>query len=53
MHRSILQARDKLWVLGVGASFLWVAQGAIMTTYVPESQKGRAIAAFWINWTYH
>lgn len=27
---------------------LWVAQGAIMTTYVPESQKGRAIAAFWI-----
>ncbi|EGE77180.2 hypothetical protein RJZ56_005275 [Blastomyces dermatitidis] len=35
-------------VLGVGASFLWVAQGAIMTTYVPESQKGRAIALFWI-----
>ena len=35
-------------ILGVGASFLWVAQGAIMTTYVPESQKGRAIAAFWI-----
>jgi hypothetical protein len=25
-------------ILGVGASFLWVAQGAIMTTYVPESQ---------------
>ncbi|KAJ5826438.1 MFS transporter [Penicillium riverlandense] len=35
-------------ILGVGASFLWVAQGAIMTTYVPESQKGRAIAAFWV-----
>ncbi|EZF34075.1 UNC93-like protein [Trichophyton mentagrophytes] len=35
-------------ILGVGASFLWVTQGAIMTTYVPESQKGRAIAAFWI-----
>ncbi|KAI1976980.1 hypothetical protein LOZ53_002035 [Ophidiomyces ophidiicola] len=35
-------------ILGVGASFLWVAQGAIMTTYVPESQKGRAIAIFWI-----
>ncbi|KAJ5102499.1 MFS general substrate transporter, partial [Penicillium argentinense] len=35
-------------ILGVGASFLWVAQGAIMTTYVPESQKGRAIATFWI-----
>ncbi|KAJ5108164.1 Major facilitator superfamily domain general substrate transporter [Penicillium angulare] len=35
-------------ILGIGASFLWVAQGAIMTTYVPESQKGRAIAVFWI-----
>ncbi|EEP82994.1 conserved hypothetical protein [Uncinocarpus reesii 1704] len=35
-------------ILGVGASFLWVAQGAIMTSYVPESQKGRAIAVFWI-----
>ncbi|OJJ53808.1 hypothetical protein ASPSYDRAFT_50556 [Aspergillus sydowii CBS 593.65] len=35
-------------ILGVGASFLWVSQGAIMTTYVHESQKGRAIAAFWI-----
>ncbi|KAJ6008276.1 MFS general substrate transporter [Penicillium herquei] len=35
-------------ILGVGASFLWVAQGAIMTTYVPESQKGRAIAVFWV-----
>ena len=32
-------------ILGVGASFLWVSQGAIMTTYVHESQKGRAIAA--------
>ncbi len=27
---------------------LWVVQGAIMTTYVKESQKGRAIAVFWI-----
>ncbi|CAG8126104.1 unnamed protein product [Penicillium olsonii] len=35
-------------ILGIGASFLWVAQGAIMTTYVSESHKGRAIAAFWI-----
>ncbi|KAJ5856660.1 uncharacterized protein N7529_010604 [Penicillium soppii] len=35
-------------ILGIGASLLWVAQGAIMTTYVPESQKGRAIAAFWV-----
>lgn len=35
-------------ILGVGASFLWIVQGAIMTTYVAESQKGRAIAVFWI-----
>ncbi|KAL4738522.1 major facilitator superfamily domain-containing protein [Aspergillus similis] len=35
-------------ILGIGASFFWVPQGAIMTTYVCESQKGRAIAAFWI-----
>jgi MFS family permease len=34
--------------LGIGASLLWVVQGAIMTTYVDESQKGRAIAVFWI-----
>src|ERR1700710_2196320 len=27
---------------------LWVVQGAIMTTYVVESQKGRAIALFWV-----
>lgn len=35
-------------VLGVGASFIWIVQGAIMTTYVDESQKGRAIAVFWV-----
>ncbi|KAI1434769.1 putative MFS transporter [Xylaria sp. CBS 124048] len=35
-------------ILGIGASFLWIVQGAIMTTYVEESQKGRAIAFFWI-----
>ncbi|KAI5460817.1 putative MFS transporter [Mariannaea sp. PMI_226] len=35
-------------ILGIGASFLWIVQGAMMTTYVVESQKGRAIAAFWI-----
>lgn len=35
-------------ILGVGASFIWVVQGAIMTTYVEESQKGRAIATFWV-----
>ncbi|KAH8158538.1 hypothetical protein CIB48_g9704 [Xylaria polymorpha] len=35
-------------ILGIGASFLWIVHGAIMTTYVDESQKGRAIAVFWI-----
>lgn len=35
-------------ILGIGASFLWIVQGAIMTTYVNESQKGTAIAVFWI-----
>lgn len=35
-------------VFGVGASLLWIVQGAIMTTYVDESQKGRAIAVFWV-----
>jgi MFS family permease len=35
-------------ILGLGASMLWVVQGSIMTTYVPEAQKGRAIAVFWI-----
>lgn len=35
-------------ILGFGAAFLRVSQGAIMTTYVPEAQKGRAIAVFWI-----
>ncbi|KFH45999.1 Protein of unknown functionlike protein [Hapsidospora chrysogenum ATCC 11550] len=35
-------------ILGVGASFIWIVQGAIMTTYVAESQKGRAIAVFWV-----
>lgn len=35
-------------ILGLGSSFLWIVQGAIMTTYVDESQKGRAIAVFWI-----
>ncbi|KAK0373064.1 hypothetical protein CLIM01_09587 [Colletotrichum limetticola] len=35
-------------ILGIGSSFIWIVQGAIMTTYVHESQKGRAIAVFWI-----
>ncbi|KAF5359181.1 hypothetical protein D9756_003601 [Leucocoprinus leucothites] len=35
-------------ILGIGASFLWVAQGAIMVSYPLPDQKGRAIAMFWV-----
>ncbi|RDA88571.1 hypothetical protein CP532_5838 [Ophiocordyceps camponoti-leonardi (nom. inval.)] len=35
-------------LLGIGASLLWIVQGAIMTSYVDESRKGRAIAIFWV-----
>ncbi|KAF8896027.1 major facilitator superfamily domain-containing protein [Infundibulicybe gibba] len=35
-------------ILGVGASFLWVAQGAIMVSYPLPDQRGRAIALFWV-----
>ncbi|TGJ83776.1 hypothetical protein E0Z10_g4984 [Xylaria hypoxylon] len=35
-------------ILGIGASFIWIVHGAIITTYVDESQKGRAIAVLWI-----
>ncbi|ESK91166.1 mfs [Moniliophthora roreri MCA 2997] len=35
-------------ILGLGASFLWVAQGAIMVSYPLADWKGRAIALFWI-----
>ena len=34
-------------MLGIGAAFLWVAQGAITTSYVPENYKGRSTALFW------
>ncbi|ODM15546.1 hypothetical protein SI65_09149 [Aspergillus cristatus] len=34
-------------LLGVGAPFVLVAQGAILTAYVPETQRGRAIAMSW------
>ncbi|RCI09237.1 hypothetical protein L249_1407 [Ophiocordyceps polyrhachis-furcata BCC 54312] len=35
-------------LLGIGASLLWIVQGTIMTSYVDESRKGRAIAIFWV-----
>ncbi|CAM6093608.1 unnamed protein product [Calypogeia fissa] len=34
-------------VLGVGAGFLWAAQGAIMISYPEEKQKGKFIGIFW------
>lgn len=35
-------------ILGIGAAFLWIAQGDIMIAYPSESQKGRAIGLFWV-----
>ncbi|KIJ24610.1 hypothetical protein M422DRAFT_39088 [Sphaerobolus stellatus SS14] len=35
-------------ILGVGAAFLWTAQGDIMLSYPTEGQRGRAIAWFWV-----
>jgi Ion channel regulatory protein UNC-93 len=35
-------------ILGIGAAFLWIAQGDIMIAYPSEGQKGRAIGLFWV-----
>ncbi|GAC75375.1 uncharacterized conserved protein [Moesziomyces antarcticus T-34] len=35
-------------ILGVCASLLWTAQGALMLAYPTESQKGTFISVFWI-----
>ncbi|KAG6873486.1 hypothetical protein C0995_015189 [Termitomyces sp. Mi166 len=35
-------------ILGIGASFLWVAQGAIMVSYPLPDKKGIAIGIFWV-----
>lgn len=34
-------------LLGIGAGLLWVAQGAIMTSYPPHNRKGTYISLFW------
>lgn len=34
-------------VLGVGAGFLWTAQGAMMMSYPGEGDKGKFIGVFW------
>ncbi|KAF4654565.1 DUF895 domain membrane protein [Perkinsus olseni] len=35
-------------VLGVGAGWLWTAQGALMLAYAPQDRKGLYISVFWI-----
>lgn len=35
-------------ILGLGATLLWVTQGAIMLSYPLPHQKGRSIAFFWV-----
>lgn len=35
-------------LLGVGAGWLWTAQGAIMMSYPTESEKGHFVSTFWI-----
>ncbi|KAJ1596223.1 hypothetical protein NDA14_001226 [Ustilago hordei] len=35
-------------ILGVCASLLWTAQGALMLAYPTEDQKGRFISVFWV-----
>ncbi|KAF9205428.1 hypothetical protein BGZ59_000488 [Podila verticillata] len=34
-------------LLGIGAGWLWCAQGAIMMGYPPEGEKGRFFSIFW------
>lgn len=35
-------------ILGICASLLWTAQGALMLSYPTEKQKGRFISVFWV-----
>jgi hypothetical protein len=35
------------FLLGIGAAFLWTAQGALMMAYAPENRKGHYIGLFW------
>ena len=34
-------------ILGIGAGFLWTAQGCLMLAYPTENNKGKFIAIFW------
>ncbi|EER19725.1 conserved hypothetical protein [Perkinsus marinus ATCC 50983] len=35
-------------VLGMGAGWLWTAQGALILAYAPQNRKGHYIAIFWV-----
>ncbi|KAF4668894.1 DUF895 domain membrane protein [Perkinsus olseni] len=35
-------------VCGLGAGWLWTAQGALMMAYAPENKKGHYITTFWV-----
>ncbi|GAA5813326.1 hypothetical protein MFLAVUS_006803 [Mucor flavus] len=35
-------------ILGIGAGFLWTAQGGIMMSYPSENDKGKAFSVFWM-----
>lgn len=35
-------------ILGIGAGFLWTAQGGIMMSYPGENDKGKAFSVFWM-----
>ncbi|GAA5800561.1 hypothetical protein HPULCUR_005997 [Helicostylum pulchrum] len=35
-------------ILGIGAGFLWTAQGGIMMSYPSENDKGKAFSIFWM-----
>ncbi|TXG52157.1 hypothetical protein EZV62_021326 [Acer yangbiense] len=44
-HQSFAIAAGAL--LGIGAGLLWVAEGAIVTSYPPPNRKGSYISLFW------
>lgn len=35
-------------ILGLGANMIWIPEGTIMTTYVKDQDRGKAIALFWM-----
>lgn len=35
-------------ILGLGANMIWIPEGTIMTSYVKDEDRGKAIAVFWM-----